>query len=88
MRTLPYSPQFSNELSLNFGDRSSKKFMTTRRTLGSTQPDKRVPDTPTENDGEESHRERDPSKPYPPDSIPNPMPGLDPQQSPGIDGPA
>lgn len=24
-------------------------------------------------------------KPYPPDSIPNPMPGVDPQQTPGID---
>jgi hypothetical protein len=23
---------------------------------------------------------------YPPDSIPNPMPGVDPQQTPGIDG--
>lgn len=25
------------------------------------------------------------SKPWPPDSIPNPMPGVDPQQTPGID---
>jgi hypothetical protein len=24
-------------------------------------------------------------KPYPPDSIPDPMPGVDPQQTPGID---
>ncbi|TEA79352.1 hypothetical protein ERE07_06235 [Allopusillimonas ginsengisoli] len=62
--------------------------MTARSTSVSTQPDKRAPDTPTENDDEKSQRERDPSKPYPPDSIPNPMPGLDPQQSPGIDGPA
>lgn len=30
----------------------------------------------------------DPTRPapYPPDSIPNPMPGVDPQQTPGIDG--
>ncbi|MFW7340082.1 hypothetical protein V0R37_00870 [Pollutimonas sp. H1-120] len=30
----------------------------------------------------------DPARPapYPPDSIPNPMPGVDPQQTPGIDG--
>ena len=27
-----------------------------------------------------------PDKPYPPDSIPNPMPGVNPQQTPGIDG--
>lgn len=40
---------------------------------------------------EEESKPHDPAtpgksrKPYPPDSIPDPMPGVDPQQTPGID---
>ncbi|WP_447919855.1 hypothetical protein [Achromobacter aegrifaciens] len=30
-------------------------------------------------------KEQDPRGRWPPDSLPNPMPGLDPQQTPGID---
>jgi hypothetical protein len=41
--------------------------------------DKQVPDT-----GKDTGRTF-PHKRSPPDSIPNPMPGVDPQQTPGID---
>ncbi len=38
----------------------------------------------------EKDKRRDPAtpgrpRPYPPDSIPDPMPGVDPEQTPGID---
>lgn len=34
---------------------------------------------------DDSDRKDDKGKNWPPDSIPNPMPGVDPQQTPGID---
>jgi len=52
-----------------------------------SQPPDPVQDPPRHPDDAPGHApDRDPDrKPYPPDSIPNPMPGVDPQQTPGID---
>ena len=46
-------------------------------------PKEPVQDPPVRPD--DTPEDTPPRKPYPPDSIPNPMPGLDPQQTPGID---
>lgn len=46
---------------------------------GGPRPEKK-PERQPDSDSRRSHR-----KYYPPDSIPNPMPGVDPQQTPGID---
>jgi hypothetical protein len=50
-----------------------------------TEDERNFPSTPSESPGSGSG-ERD--KPYPPGGIPNPMPGVNPQQTPGIDGPS
>jgi hypothetical protein len=52
------------------------------QSAGSKQPhpEKKPARQPEPDRSRGSHR-----KYYPPDSIPNPMPGLDPQQTPGID---
>ncbi|MDH0739946.1 hypothetical protein ACNPPY_15365 [Achromobacter sp. AGC78] len=49
---------------------------------GSGQPDQ----SPAENpDRRAPGQERDQNGRWPPDALPNPMPGVDPQQTPGID---
>jgi len=58
------------------------------RLAGSPRQDDQPPSRqkPAETDG---HRPpgNDPRRRYPPDSIPNPLPGVDPQQTPGVDHP-
>lgn len=60
-----------------------------RRLMGhAASCDTRKPDPSKKDDDHDGHTDSEHSKPYPPESIPCPMPGFDPQQSPGIDGPS